>query len=223
MLCQWQWAGAEQAVNRAIELDPKFAEAYHLRSKILAAVNRQDEAIESQRKATELDPFSRSFAMGLSYIEARRYDEAIADSHMRLETTPPDIGLHWVLYEAYRRTGRQKEAVAELQQLVMLWGDKQSAEKFGHSFREGGYKAVLHRKLSDLQRDSSKRYHSPVEWAELYAELGQREKTLSLLEEAYRHHSPTLFDIQNEPAFDFLHPDPRYRAIIDGMGLRATY
>ena len=223
MLCQWQWARAEQEVNRAIELDPKFAEAYHLRSKILAAVNRQDEAIESQKKATELDPFSRSFAMGLSYIEARRYDEAIADSHMRLETTPQDIGLHWILYETYRRTGRQKEAVAELQQLLMLWGDKQGAEKFGRSFREGGYKAVLRRKLSDLQRDSSKRYHSPVEWAGLYAGLGQREKTLSLLEEAYRHHSPTLFDMQNEPAFDFLHSDPRYRSIIDGMGLPPAY
>ena len=41
-----RWARAEQEVNRAIELDPKFAEAYHLRAKILGAVNRQDEAIE---------------------------------------------------------------------------------------------------------------------------------------------------------------------------------
>jgi TolB-like protein/DNA-binding winged helix-turn-helix (wHTH) protein len=223
MLVQWHWARAEQEVNRAIELDPKFAEAYHLRSKILAAVNRQNEAIDSQKKATELDPFSRTFAMGLSYLEARRYDEALADAHMRLETTPQDIGLHWVLYEAYRRMGRQKEAVAELQQVVMLWGDKQGAEKFGQSFREGGYKAVLRRKLSDLERDSQKRYHSPVEWAGLYAELGPREKALSLLEEAYRHHSPTLFDIQNDPAFDFLHSEPRYRLIIDGMGLPPAY
>ena len=223
MLVHFSWARAEQEVNRAIELDPKFAEAYHLRSKILAAVNRHNEAIESQKKATELDPFARPFAMALSYIEARRYDEALADAHMRLETTPQDILLHWVLYETYRRVGRQKEAVQQLQQIAMLSGDKDDAEQFGRSFREGGYRAVLRRKLSDLQRDSSRHYHSPVEWAGLYAELGLREKTLAFLEEAYRHHSPTLFDIQCDPTFDFLHSDPRYRSIINGMGLPPAY
>jgi TolB-like protein/DNA-binding winged helix-turn-helix (wHTH) protein len=223
MLVHFKWARAEQEVNRAIELDPKFAEAYHLRSKILAAVNRHDEAIESQKKATELDPFARPFAMALSYIEARRYDEALADAHMRLETTPQDIGLHWILYETYRRVGRQKEAVQELQQIVLLSGDKDGAEQFGRSFRQGGYRAVLRHRLSDLQRDSPKQNHSPVEWAGLYAELGQREKSLSLLQEAYRHHSPMLFDIQNDPTFDFLHSDSRYRSIINGMGLPPAY
>jgi hypothetical protein len=29
--------------------------------------------------------------------------------------------------------------------------------------------------------------------------------------------------MQNEPAFDFLHSDPRYRSIIDGMGLPPAY
>ena len=223
MLVHCAWGRAQQEVNRAIELDPKFAEAYHLRSKILAAVNRHDEAIESQKRATELDPFARPFAMALSYVEARRYDQALNDARMRVETTPQDLLLHWVLYETYRRTGRQKEAVSELQQIVMLSGDKEGAENFGRSFRAGGYRAVIRRQLRNLQRDSSKHYHSPVEWARLYAELGQREKSLSLVEEAYRQHSPMLFDIQNDPIFDSLHSDPRYRSIINGMALPPAY
>ena len=161
--------------------------------------------------------------MALSYMVARRYDEALNDARMRLQTTPQDIDLHWILYETYRRMGRQKKAVQELQQMVMLGGDKKGAEKFGSSFRDGGYSAVLSLELGNLQRDASKHYHSPVEWAGLYAELGQRDKTLSYLEEAYRQHSPLLFDIQNFPAFDFLHSDPRYRSIINGMGLPPAY
>ena len=56
------------------------------------------------------------------------------------------------------------------------------------------------------------------------AQLGQREETLSLLEEGYRQHSPQLLsDVQSDPAYDFLHSDPRYRALIKNVGLPPAY
>jgi hypothetical protein len=57
----------------------------------------------------------------------------------------------------------------------------------------------------------------------LYAQLGRREETLSLLEEAMRQHSPFLLWIQNDPAFDFLHSDERYRSLIRRIGLPPAY
>jgi len=53
--------------------------------------------------------------------------------------------------------------------------------------------------------------------------LEQREETLSSLEEAYRGHDPLLLWVQDEPAYDFVHSDERYRAIIKGMGLPPAY
>jgi hypothetical protein len=40
---------------------------------------------------------------------------------------------------------------------------------------------------------------------------------------ANRQHSPLLLWIQNDPAYDFLHSDERYRSIIRGIGLPPAY
>jgi len=74
-----------------------------------------------------------------------------------------------------------------------------------------------------MERKSAKQYVSPVPLANSYAQLGQREKTVALLEEGYRQHSPLLLDIQNDSAFDFLHSDERYRSIIARIGLPQAY
>jgi hypothetical protein len=53
----------------------------------------------------------------------------------------------------------------------------------------------------------------------LHAQLGEREKTLSLLEQGLRERSPDLLRIPIDSAYDFLHSDPRYQAIVERMGL----
>jgi hypothetical protein len=43
------------------------------------------------------------------------------------------------------------------------------------------------------------------------------------LEEAYLEHSMDLVFLQQEPNFDFLHSDPRYRELVKKTGLRSAY
>ena len=226
MFLKWDWARADQEIARAIELNPSFAEAYHLRSKMDTALGRNEEAIESEKKAMELDPFQRPFAMGLAYFSVRQYDAAINDARQRLETQPEDAGLHWILCESYRRKGDLKEAAQEWEKLMALIGDKGegiSATTIRRAFEKGGYKAVLLENASYLKRRSATQYVSPVDLALQYAQLGRREETLSYLEEGLRQRSPLLLWIQNDPAYDFLHGDERYRAIIKRIGLPPTY
>ena len=42
---------------------------------------------------------------------------------------------------------------------------------------------------------------------------------MKYLELSYRNHDPDLIFIQNEPLFDFLHPDPRYQTLVKKIGL----
>jgi hypothetical protein len=42
---------------------------------------------------------------------------------------------------------------------------------------------------------------------------------MKYLEASYREHDPDLIFIQADPLFDFLHSDPRYRALVKKMGL----
>jgi TolB-like protein/DNA-binding winged helix-turn-helix (wHTH) protein len=222
-LVHWDWARAETEINRANELDPNLAEAYHFHAKILAALNRHQEAIAVQKKASELDPFERPWAMALSLREARLYDAAISDIQHLLEADPKIPWAHWFLYDSYRRKGMEKEAAQELEKTFLFGDDKAPAASVRHAFQQGGYKAVVRWQLSDAKKDSSTKYVSPVYLATLNAQLGRREETLTLLEQGYREHSPLLLWIQNDPAFDFLHSDGRYRFIIKGIGLPPAY
>jgi TolB-like protein/Flp pilus assembly protein TadD len=223
MFFSWNWARAEQEISRAIELDPNFAEAYHFRSKMLSAFGRNEDAIEAEKKAMELDPFERTFGMGLTYIWARQYDAAIDEARLRLETRPEDITLHWILWEAYRRKGADKEAAQELEKLLLLQGKESSAAGVRHKFERGGYKAVVADQLDYYKKLSEKQHVSPLESAKYEAQLGRREETLAFLEEGYQQHDPELLWIQNDPAYDFLHGDERYRSIIRRIGLPPAY
>jgi hypothetical protein len=49
-------------------------------------------------------------------------------------------------------------------------------------------------------------------------------KLSGLLEQGVNERDPLLlFLIQSDPAFDFLHADPRYRSLIHKMGLPPMY
>jgi hypothetical protein len=48
----------------------------------------------------------------------------------------------------------------------------------------------------------------------VWAQLADLEHALAPLEEDHRQHAPHLLRIQNDPAYDFLHTDERYRVII---------
>jgi len=220
---RWDWTRSDQECKRAIELDPEFAEAYHFRAKILATLNRNQEAIEAQKKATELDPFARPFALAYSYFLARQYDVALTDALQRQESTPNDWALHWILYRTYRCKGMYKEATSELEKMLTLQRDEASVAIVRRAFQQGGYKNVVRWQVDDLKKKSTSQYVSPVDLSLLYAQLGDREKTLSLLEQGYREHSPLLLWVQNDPAYDFLHSDERYRSIIKRVGLPLAY
>jgi tetratricopeptide (TPR) repeat protein len=219
----WDWVRADRECLRAIELDPTFAEAYHLRAKILASINRHQEAIEVQKKATELDSFARPWALAYSYQLDRQYDAALTDARQRLESTPNDPGLHWILEEIYRCKGMDKEAVEELEKMLSLAGYSDAAEAVRGWYQKGGYRAVMRGEIASREKQPKGNYVAPVALAEFYAQLGNREKTIALLEQGFRERSPLLLTVQDDPAFDFVHGDERYRAVIKGMGLPPAY
>jgi TolB-like protein len=222
-LSDWDWDKALQEVSRAIQLNPNYSEAYHFRGKILIALHRYDEAIAAQKKATELDPFARPNGVGRTFQIARQYDAAIGEVLQQLQVDANDPGLHDVLSYAYYGKGMKKEAMEEYAKELSLSGDEVSAGSVRRAYARGGWNAMLHWQLSQLERKPAGQYVSPVFLAYDYVQLGEKEKSLALLEEAYRQHAPTLLEIQEYPVFDTLHSEERYRSIIQRIGLPPVY
>jgi TolB-like protein/DNA-binding winged helix-turn-helix (wHTH) protein len=220
---RWDWADADREILRAISLDPQNGELYYLRANLLQAVNRNAEAIELGKKSMEIDPFSRPYAVAGLYQYTRQFDATLREIRLRLEANPNNLDLLGLEMDTFRRMGNYKEAVDVWARWHILTGDPQSAVNLRRAWDRGGARGFVRWQLGRRLLQSKSRYVSPVELASYYAQLGDKERTLALLEEGYQQHSTGTLWIQGDPAFDFLHSDSRFRSIVQRTGVTPAY
>jgi TolB-like protein/DNA-binding winged helix-turn-helix (wHTH) protein/cytochrome c-type biogenesis protein CcmH/NrfG len=220
---RWNWVAAERESARAVELNPNAAEIHHLRSYALRPLNRMDEALQEQRKAMELDPFARPYQLGYALIRMRQFDAALNEARIRRDVQPNNADLHYLLSQVYFLKGMEKESEEELERYLQLAGKKDQLAEQVRVYRRGGFRAVLEWKVDVLKRKAAKQYVSPTDFADAYALRGRKEETIRYLEESYQERAPRLVFLQSDPTLDFLHSDPRYRAIVNKMGLPPAY
>ena len=90
----WDFAGGEAEYKKALELDPNDATTHHWYALDLGVIGgREQEALAEINRAHQLDPLSPiiSASVGEVHIDARQYDEAIAQLRrwqMRTRYTP---------------------------------------------------------------------------------------------------------------------------------------
>jgi len=220
---RWNWSVAERESARAVVLNPNLAESHFVRSYVLRPMNRMDEALQEEKKAMELDPLSEPDGSTFVLIRMRNFDAALNEARIRSEAQPNNGGLHEVLSEAYFFKRMDKESEAESEQALQLAGEKTQLAEQVEVYRRGGFRAVLAWRVDWLKRKAAKQYVSPMVFADTYAQLGHREETIRYLEQSYQEREPHVVYLQSDPNFDFLYADPRYRAIVNKMGLSPTY
>jgi tetratricopeptide (TPR) repeat protein len=86
----WDFAGAEEELKRAITLSPNFSNAHQVYAVLLGVLQRPDESLAEIRKAIEVDPLSvpvrNMFAAKLAAYNRR--DESLAEDRRTLELDP---------------------------------------------------------------------------------------------------------------------------------------
>lgn len=219
----WDAEAAEAESLRALDLDPRNAEVRHLHSYVLLALGRGDEALEEQRRSTELDPFARPWALGFALIHARKFDEAVAELHLRAEAQPKDALTRFMLSDAESFKGMWKESVEEMEKGFRAADAEPTAAAVHHAFESGGSTGVVEWEIERLQALAAKGYVAPLRLARAWARRGRAKEALHYLEEACGERSAWLVFLQNDPVYDFLHGDPRYRALVEKLGFPPQY
>ena len=214
----WDWNRAEAEARRAIELNPNLAAAHHLRSYILFALNRDAEALQEQKQATAIDPFAQPWHLGRAYLYLRQYDAAISELSARAAVQKVD-GVEFMLSDAYRFKGMDKEAVQHLELGFLAENDQPSAEAARRAFDQGGYRAIAEWLLRRDQDKARSEYVSPYSFALDYARLERKDDTLHFLEGAFQERYPEMVFLQKKPDFVFLYSDPRFQTLVKKVGL----
>ena len=218
----WDWPGAEQEFQRAIELNPDYPTAHQWYAEYLSEMGRHAQALAESEQARKLDPHSLIISAGVGKIlfEAERTDEAIAQLKKTMAVEPNFAHAHSYLGKAYLRRQMFSEAVAETERAAALSGRiADYLGGLGHAYARAGRTADAHRVLDELKQRSTQRYVSWRDIAVIDAGLGEKDEAFAALEKAYEMHDSGIVFMKVDPLFDPLRSDPRFPALLRRIGL----
>ena len=219
----WNFPAGEVEYRKALELDPSDATIHEWYASDLGLIGgREQEAISEALRARELDPLApvMAFNIGQTYLDARQFDHAIEAFKKAADDNPEFRRTHESLAFAYMAKNQYEQAVAEQKTFARLSGDKNDAEyaeALEAGFRSGGWKAALTRGAQVLEGQRKIRYVPPLFIAELYAQLGDKDRAFQWLNTGYGEHDYYLLELRTDFMLDPLHSDPRWAELVKKM------
>ncbi|MGH9839901.1 MAG: winged helix-turn-helix domain-containing protein [Blastocatellia bacterium] len=219
---EWDWAGAEKAYLRAIELSPHLAIAHTYYALYLCTMGRA-EALTRITRAQELDPVSplNPTIRGGVLMHQRQYDKAIDVFRSVLETAPAYYPALWNLGMAYEQLGAYNEAIAVFEQARSEANLIHILPHLAHAYAIAGRRAEAEQALAELHAQAERQYVSPFAFVHIYAGLGEVDQAFEWLERAYQARDPKLHYLKVHPRWDSLRADPRFDDLLRRMGLSA--
>lgn len=216
----WNLDGAGKEFQKAIELNPGYANAHHWYAWHLALLHRFDDAIVEMKKAQSLDPLSLVINADLAELLeiAHFYDESIEQSRKTIELDPRFGLAHNHLGQAYLQKHMYREAIAELETSTDLSnGSPTCVANLARAYAASGQKQRAITLLRELEAKSQGMYSHGSEMAMILASLGDRDQAMNWLQKAYdeRFNPGVLL----RPGLDPLRSDPRFIDLVHKVGI----
>ena len=157
---------------------------------------------------------------GTILFYARKYDRAINQFRAVLDMDPANVHARSFLAAAYVQQGKFAEALKENELIRNAENSSWYWAFRAYIYNHSGNVAQAQHSLAKFEALSS-RLRSDAILARLIAYNGspQREKSMLLLEQAYREHSPVLTNIKVDPKYDNLRQDQRFQELLARVNL----
>jgi tetratricopeptide (TPR) repeat protein len=203
-----QWASAEAAFQRALEIDPSQGSLYvDYDLAVLLPLGRVDDALDVLARARAVAPRSLDVARALAHVqvEAGLYDEAIKNAQWVLLQDPDfpfvDISLGRALilsgrpHDALPIFSRNRDYLVYLGYLYAVTGRRDEAEALARSGLP------------------------PARQMLIYVGLGDKDRAFEALDRAVTTSPWRVATWMNRPEMAILRGDPRFQAIRQRLGL----
>jgi serine/threonine-protein kinase len=225
----WDWAGAERSLRRAVALNPSDAHAYHHLANYYRVMGRLEDAVAARTRSLELDPLNPRTVSVLAgdYLRLGDYERALELNRRAMKLDP----VHPLLLgsgpwlpggpgSVYEAQGRHQEAVDEYARLATLRGATPAEVDALHdAFARGGMPAFWRRWL-EMDKRQMPDLQDPLRTAKLWLLSGDTAQALDWLDRAFEERNPGLVMLRGLPSsLDGMSSHPRVARIIAAMKL----
>jgi len=213
----WDWPAAGRSIDRMLESEPIDETTDGTAANYYKMLGQFDRALELEKRALRLDPLSPYVRQSIAwtFLSMGRLDEAQSTLQSLLETHPEHRAAKQMQARIFLLRGNAKAALDLLQASP---GDRDMdkcllALALHGVDRTADAQAVVDSMSADPRGPGS--YHR----AFYFARVGQRDLAFENLEQAFGNRYRTLAYVLDEPMLYPLHDDPRWRNLLERIGL----
>ena len=223
-LYEWDWDEAEKNFRKGLDLNPNFVLGMVYYANFLTSMRRFDESIRISRRAIELDPLNpvanNELSFPLWFTGEREQALEVVEESLKLDTGHQQT--LWGLMYFYTELGQYNKALSILEKLK---GKDEFIELpaylLGHAGKLMVYlgrqeEAITY--LNELNRRADEEgYKDTFPQAVIFIALGEHEKALDLLEEAFMNRNFAMAHMNFHMDLDPLRSYERFQNIMKKM------
>ncbi len=217
----FEWEAAKAEYERALELDPNSPSTTYWFGAFLAVIGFFERAHDLLARAQELDPLSLIVpsVQGWARVFAREFEEALPYFQQVLRINPDFHLALWFQGEALVELQRYDEGIAALERAYELGGRTSRLLGYlGYAYGRAGREERARKSLAEIEaRGQQHGYVPPYFPALVLSGLGEHERALDRLEQAFREHDTMLRDLKADPQWDRMRPLPRFAELMKKM------
>ncbi len=218
----WDWQGAERALECALGLDCNSVLAHLCRAALAATTLDGAGALREMRRAIELDPLSlyvRAESAELCYW-IRDYAQAVEYVSQALDLDPSFPRAHFVLGRVREAEGRIAEAITEYRQAeVISTGARAALRAFQQGGAAGYHRWALRAGIGAAPHNAGTLRERPFFAARVHARLGEVDEAIGCLEQAYEQRECLLVLLKAQEWWDPLRSDVRFADLVRRVGI----
>lgn len=202
---EWNEHGEEAAYKRSIELNPNYPTAYLWYGRMLDRRGDHQESLAMRRRAYELDPLNLQISVALAdalYKTGDR-DAALNQITRTLELDPEFWDAHHTLGLFHLDLSGYADAIAAFEKSGKL-------ASIAHAYARAGDRDRAMSMLRRLELESTRRYVTPLDFAVVYAGLGENDRAFEWLERAFRERVGPLRLLDADVRYAPLRGDAHY-------------
>jgi adenylate cyclase len=215
------WATAERAFRRGMELDPNFSDIPAHYGLCLAYFGRFEEAIAQQERAMHLDPFFPGLNVhyGTILFFSRQYDRAAAQLAKTLDLYPDNAAAHEYFGNVCAKRGMPHEAITQWCSALNLNGRREDARVLEQTFKAAGFEAAVRtlgeRQLVELDTKRARGEYVPAaHYVFAHIKRGNLEDALASLPKMAEEPNWFALQLNVNPILDPLRGDPRFEELV---------